>query len=68
MVPNIIGTPLELMLLTPITCQKCGRVWTPRVESPEKCPSCRTHDWDKPRRGLGSDASTLPPRTTPSGL
>lgn len=31
-------------------CQRCGWIWTVRVEHPRKCPNekCQSYDWEKP--------------------
>lgn len=29
------------------TCKKCGYAWIPRVETPKKCPSCQSKEWER---------------------
>ena len=45
----------EMVAVT--TCLRCGHNWLPRVESPIRCPTCKSPYWGKPRSratGLGS--------------
>ena len=30
------------------TCDKCGHVWLPRVNTPVRCPKCQSVKWDEP--------------------
>lgn len=30
-----------------IRCVKCGHIWTPRVDNPQRCPDCK-QDWRIP--------------------
>jgi predicted Zn-ribbon and HTH transcriptional regulator len=34
-------------------CRICGYTWTPRIDHPRSCPSCKRHDWLMPRVLLG---------------
>lgn len=31
-----------------LTCLRCGYEWTPKIQAPKVCPSCKSHVWDKP--------------------
>ena len=40
-----------------MNCLRCGHNWQSRVESPARCPACKSSYWGKPRKrvtGLGS--------------
>lgn len=34
----------------PVTCLRCGWIWTPRVDNPRWCPKCNSPYWNKPRQ------------------
>ena len=33
----------------PHECLRCGRKWDARVEFPSFCPTCKSHNFDKPK-------------------
>lgn len=39
------------VVITRLTCLRCGHSWLPRVESmPLLCPKCKNPYWNKPRK------------------
>jgi len=35
--------------LDPVTCHRCGYIWTPRIPNPKCCSRCKSHEWQAPR-------------------
>lgn len=34
-----------------LKCLRCLGQWVPRIESPRRCPHCKSPYWNKPRKG-----------------
>lgn len=33
-----------------LTCLRCGHIWIPRKDNPERCPHCKSFRWDTEKR------------------
>ena len=33
-----------------VKCKKCGFEWTPLVDAPKVCPSCKSYKWKEERK------------------
>mgnify|MGYP001602609783 CR=1 FL=1 len=41
---------IKKITVTECRCERCGHVWTARVERPATCAQCRSPYWDRPRQ------------------
>ena len=41
---------VKIKLPNPLTCLRCGYVWTPRQVDVRICPKCKSAKWDIPKK------------------
>jgi len=33
-----------------LTCLRCGHIWIPRQDNPERCPKCKSYRWNTKKK------------------
>lgn len=53
--------PAEIQLVE-LTCQRCGKVWVPRISKPRSCPNIKCHSiyWDRPLKTKANGQKEIP--------
>lgn len=39
-----------LVEIKKLTCLHCSHTWVPKQSDVRSCPSCRSYNWDKPKK------------------